>query len=218
VTSVYLHGRRLEKLPVRAGHFFQWRFLDGPGWSRSHPYSLSATPHGDLLRITVKDLGDGSARAAALKPGTKALVEGPYGNLTGETYSDGPVLMLACGIGITPLLALLGELPYQPGDATLVYRARSEAEVAFRSEVDSLAKDRGVRVVYLLGPRADRPSWLPRTLAARGDVEVLREVAPNIAGCHVYVCGPDTWTEAAQTAARSAGTRADHLHTEQFAW
>ena len=198
LTSVYLRGRQLEKLPARAGQFFQWRFLDGPGWSRSHPYSLSATPRGDLLRITVKDLGDGSARTASLKPGTKALIEGPYGKLTGETYIGGPVLMLACGIGITPLLALLGELPYQAGEATLVYRARSEAEVAFRGELDWYAKHRGVRVIYLLGPRADRPSWLPGSLAVHSDIEALRLVAPNVTDSHVYVCGPDLWTEAAQ--------------------
>src|SRR5690242_19155294 len=127
--SVYLRGRDLDRLPVRAGQFFQWRFLDGPGWSRAHPYSLSATPHTGVLRITVKDLGDGSARVARLRPGTRALIEGPYGKLTGEQYTGGPLVMLACGIGITPLLALLGELPYQPGQATLVYRARSEAEI-----------------------------------------------------------------------------------------
>jgi predicted ferric reductase len=218
LTSVYLRGRRLERLPVRAGQFFQWRFLDGRGWSRAHPYSLSATPRGDLLRITVKELGDGSARMATLKRGTKALIEGPYGKLTGETYTGGPVLMLACGIGITPLLALLGELPYRPGDATLVYRARSEAEVAFRQELDWLAKHRGVRVVHLLGPRADRPSWLPRSAGAVGDVEALRRIAPRVAASHVYVCGPDAWTEAVRTAAHSAGVPAEHLHTEQFAW
>jgi predicted ferric reductase len=218
LTSVYLRGRQLDKLPARAGQFFQWRFLDGPGWSRSHPYSLSATPRGDLLRITVKDLGDGSARTASLKPGTKALIEGPYGKLTGETYTGGPVLMLACGIGITPLLALLGELPYQAGEATLVYRARSEAEVAFRGELDWYAKHRGVRVIYLLGPRAERPSWLPGSLAAHSDIEALRLVAPHVTDSQVYVCGPDLWTEAARAAARSAGVRADHLHTEQFAW
>src|SRR3954451_18695327 len=93
LTSVYLTGRRLEKLPVRAGQFFQWRFLDGPGWSRAHPYSLSATPHGPGLRITVKDLGDGSARIAGLRPGTRVLIEGPYGKLTGETYPGGPVVL-----------------------------------------------------------------------------------------------------------------------------
>jgi predicted ferric reductase len=218
VTSVYLRGRRLERLPVRAGQFFQWRFLDGPGWSRSHPYSLSATPGGDLLRITVKDLGDGSSRVAGLRPGTRALIEGPYGRLTGETYQGGPVLMLACGIGVTPLLALLGELPYRPGEATVIYRARTQAEVAFRTELDWFVRHRGVRVVYLLGARADRPSWLPRELSGRSDVKALRRLAPQVAHSHVYVCGPDAWTAAARAAAEAAGVPPDRLHTERFAW
>jgi predicted ferric reductase len=218
LTSVYLTGRRLERLPARAGQFFQWRFLDGPGWTRSHPYSLSATPNRRMLRITVKDLGDGSARVAALRPGTRALIEGPYGKLTGETYAGGPVLMLACGIGVTPLLSLLGELPYRPGAATLIYRARSEAEVAFRGELDWFAEHRGVRIVYLLGPRAGRPSWLPGSFAHLDDADALRRIAPEIARSHVYVCGPDAWTEAARTAAGSAGVPAGHLHTETFSW
>jgi predicted ferric reductase len=216
--SVYLRGRRLDKLPVRAGQFFQWRFLDGPGWTRAHPYSLSATPYGDLLRITVKDLGDGSSRAVALRPGTRVLVEGPYGKLTGETYTGGPVVLLACGIGVTPLLSLLGELPYRPGEATLVYRARNEAELAFRGELDWFARHRGVRLVYLLGPRADRPSWLPAQFADHDDADALRQIAPHIARSHVYVCGPDAWTEAARAAARAAGVEAEHLHTELFSW
>jgi ferredoxin-NADP reductase len=218
LTSVYLRGRRLDRLPVRAGQFFQWRFLDGPGWSRTHPYSLSATPHTGVVRITVKDLGDGSARIARLKPGTRALIEGPYGKLTGEHYPGGPVVMLAGGIGITPLVALLGEIPYRPGEATLVYRARSEREIAFRGELGWLATRRGVRIVYLLGPRADRPSWLPRSLAGLGEVEALYRVAPEVARSQVYVCGPDEWTEAVRVAARDAGVPDEHLHTERFAW
>jgi ferredoxin-NADP reductase len=215
---VYLTGRRLDRLPARSGQFFQWRFLDGPGWSRSHPYSLSATPHGQMLRISVKDLGDGSARVAGLRPGTKALIEGPYGTMTGETYAGGPVVMLACGIGITPLLALLGELPYRAGEATLVYRARSEAEVAFRGELDWFAEHRGVRIVYLLGSRADRPSWLPGALADHRDADALREIAPYVARSHVYVCGPEAWTDTARAAARSAGVDRERLHTELFSW
>ena len=218
LTSVYLTGRRLAALPARAGQFFQWRFLDGPGWSRSHPYSLSATPNGQMLRITVKDLGDGSSRVAALRPGTRALIEGPYGKLTGETYPGGPVVLLGCGIGVTPLLSLLGELPYRPGEATLIYRVRTEAEVAFRGEVEWFAAHRGVRVVYLSGPRATRASWLPGPYADRGDADVLRQIAPQIAGSHVYVCGPDAWTAAARAAARAAGVEPGHLHTELFSW
>jgi predicted ferric reductase len=218
LTSVHLRGRHLDRLPVRAGQFFQWRFLDGPGWSRSHPYSLSATPHGHLLRITVKDLGDGSSRVAGLRPGTRALIEGPYGVMTAETYTGGPVVMLACGIGITPLLSLLGELPYAPGQATLIYRARSSAEVAFSDELEWFAHQRGVQVIHLLGARAARPSWLPAQYADHADADALRQLAPQIARSHVYVCGPEAWTSAAREAARTAGVPEERLHTEQFAW
>jgi predicted ferric reductase len=216
LTSVYLTGDRLAELPARAGQFFQWRFLDGPGWTRANPYSLSATPHGDQLRITVKNLGDGSSRVAGLRPGTKVLVEGPYGKLTGETYTGGPVVLMACGIGVTPLLSLLGELPYRPGEATLIYRARSEAELAFRDELDWFAAHRGVRVVTMLGPRGEQPSWLPGNLA--GEPDSLRRIAPRIADSHVYVCGPEAWTGSARDAALAAGVRADRLHTELFSW
>jgi ferredoxin-NADP reductase len=234
LTSVYLRGHALHRLPVRAGQFFQWRFLDGPGWSRAHPYSLSATPHTGVLRITVKDLGDGSARVARLRPGTRALIEGPYGKLTGEQYTGGRLVMLACGIGITPLLALLGELPYPPGQATLVYRARSEAEIAFRSELDWLARQRGVRVVYLLGPRAREGSWQPAPAGGFGaapaggfgaaaagglnDAEAMRRLVGPLAGTEVYICGPESWTAAAATAARTAGADPARVHTELFAW
>ena len=218
LTSVYLRGRRLDRLPVRAGQFFGWRFLDGPGWSRAHPYSLSAVPGGELLRITVKDLGDGSARVAGLRPGTRVLIEGPYGRLTGESYDGGPVTMFACGIGITPLLALLQELPYREGEATLVYRARSEEELAFLAELDWLIDHRGVRVVYLLGPRAGGNSWLPRSFADHADVDALRQLDPGIADHQIYVCGPDPWTDAVVAAARGAGVPANRTHTEQFSW
>jgi predicted ferric reductase len=222
MVSVYLRGRQLDRLPVRAGQFFQWRFLDGPGWTRAHPYSLSAPPRADLLRITVKDLGDGSAKVANLRPGTRVLIEGPYGRLTSETYDGGPVTMLGCGVGVTPLLALLWDLPYQPGEATLVYRARGEADLAFRGELEQLAAQRGLRVVPLLGPRADRPSWLPRQYAERGsvngDVEVLRQIAGDVARHHLYVCGPAPWTTAVRAAARAAGVPADRVHSEQFTW
>jgi len=218
LVSVLVRGRRLDRLPVRAGQFFLWRFLDGPGWSRAHPYSLSGPPRPDLLRITVKDLGDGSARVARLRPGTRVLIEGPYGRLTGDTYAGGPVTMFACGVGITPLLALLWDLPYAYGEAILVYRARTADDLAFRSELDWLAAHRGVRIAVLLGPRAGRPSWLPEQFAGHSDLAALHRVAPGIARHHLYICGPDAWTDAVRAAARAAGVPAERLHTEQFAW
>lgn len=219
VVSVHLRGRHLDRLPVRAGQFLLWRFLDGPGWSRAHPYSLSAPPTPAGLRITVKDLGDGSARVAALRPGTKVIIEGPYGALTGAHYRGGPVTMLACGIGITPLLALLRELPYRPGQATLVYRVRHDADIAFRQEIAELAARRGVHVWYLPGPRiAARASWLPQDAAHLSDVDALRRLVPDIVRHDVYLCGPTPWTNAASAAALAAGVPAGQVHMERFDW
>ncbi|BAL90522.1 putative oxidoreductase [Actinoplanes missouriensis 431] len=218
LTSVYLTGENLTGLTVRAGQFFHWRFLDGPGWTRSNPFSLSAAPQPDSLRITVKNSGDGSGRIASLKPGTRVLVEGPYGKLTGESYSGGPVVLMACGIGITPLLSLLGELPYRSGEATLIYRARSEEDLAFRGELEWFAAQRGVRVVPLTGRRADRDSWLPANLAGQPDAAVLRQVAPQVAAAHVYICGPEQWAGTARAAAVEAGVKPARVHTELFSW
>jgi predicted ferric reductase len=218
LTSVYMTGERLAELPVRAGQFFHWRFLDGPGRTRANPFSLSATPHGDTLRITVKNSGDGSSRLARLAPGTRVLFEGPYGKLTGESYGGEPVVLMACGIGITPLLSLLGDLPYRDGEATLIHRARTEADLVFRDELEWFETRRGVRVVALTGPRARRASWLPAELAGAGDAEALRQVAPRIAESRVYICGPEEWAGAAKAAAIAAGVRADRIHTELFAW
>ena len=75
VVSVYVTGRDLHALRVEAGQFFSWRFLAGPGWSRAHPYSLSAAPDGRSLRVTVKDLGDGSRDVApGAGPGAQPAV------------------------------------------------------------------------------------------------------------------------------------------------
>jgi predicted ferric reductase len=222
VVSIHLRGRDLDRLPVRAGQFFLWRFLDGEGWSRAHPYSLSAPPHRQVLRITVKDLGDGSRAAATLRPGTRAVIEGPYGRLTAALQTRRQVTLLACGIGITPLRALLEDLSYDVGGATLIYRARSEADLTFRAELDTLAERRGARVVYLTGPRAVRqngtPSWLPDSLGHLSDEDALHWLVPDLSDHDVFICGPDGWTEAARTAVARAGVAREHIHEERFAW
>jgi predicted ferric reductase len=218
LVSVYLRGRALDRLPVRAGQFFVWRFLDGPGWTRGNPYSLSGPPRSDLLRITVKSLGDGSTRVARLKPGTRAIIEGPYGRLTAESYRGAQVTMLACGVGITPLLALLWDLPYEHGQATLVYRARHADDVAFLTEIEWLADQRGVRLVPLIGARARPGSWLPNEYADYSDAQALTQIAPDIADQDLYLCGPDRWTDAVRAAARADGVPTAHLHRERFAW
>ncbi|WP_432824693.1 ferredoxin reductase family protein [Dactylosporangium sp. CA-092794] len=217
VVSVYLRGRRLERLPARAGQFLLWRFLDGPGWTRAHPFTLSAAPRPDLLRITVKDLGDGSARIARLAPGTRVLVEGPYGALTAERRTRDKVLLVAAGVGITTMRALLDDVA--PAAATtLLYRVRTPRDAVFRRELDSFAHHYGVRVVYLAGRRDRGGSWLPGRSGSGGDLAQLRRLVPDVADHEVFLCGPPSWMAAVHRTLGHAGVPAGRIHAERFAW
>ena len=219
VVTVTMGGRDLDRLPVRAGQFFVWRFRDGPGWSRGNPYSLSAAPRHGRIQITAKDAGDGSGRLGALRPGTRVLIEGPYGRLTGEQRVGRKVAMLACGIGITPMRALLEELDYAVGDATLVYRAHSEADLVFRTELDALAARRGITVHYLTGSRTtERDSWLPEQAAHWSDGAALRHLVPDLLRCDVFVCGPAVWMDAVARTTADLRLPPAQLHQERFTW
>ncbi|HMC71697.1 MAG TPA: ferric reductase-like transmembrane domain-containing protein, partial [Mycobacteriales bacterium] len=151
--SVVISGRHLDELAAEAGHFFRWRFLTRDLWWASSPYSLSAPIVGDRMRITVKALGDHSRRLASLRPGTRVFAEGPYGAMTAAVRRNRKVLMVAGGVGITPLRALFQTLPASRGDLTLVYRARRDADVVFRRELEQLAERRGANLHIVVGSR-----------------------------------------------------------------
>lgn len=217
--SVVMTGRHLDRLPVAAGQFFVWRFLGAPGWTRGHPYSLSSAPSGDTLRITVKDLGDASRGLAHVRPGTRVAIEGPYGRLHQGVRTRRKVLLLAGGIGVTPLRGLLEALPQDAGDVTLVYRASHDADLILRSEIEALADARGARVFYAIGPRvAGRQSWLPQAAAAMSDEDALGQLVPDLADHDVYLCGADGWMDAAEHALLAAGVPRDAIHLERFTW
>ncbi len=216
VWSVYLTGRRLHRLRAEAGQFFGWRFLAGPGWSRANPYSLSAAPDGRSLRITVSGAGDGSTAVAALRPGTRALVEGPYGRLTDRARTQRRVAYFGAGVGITPLRALAEGAPYAWGEA--VFLQRYTDVPLFRDELAALAAERGLQVVELPGRRRAPSSWLGTGTDVGGadDVAVLRGWLPDLAERDVYVCGPSAWTGALTAALLAAGLPPDQLHLESF--
>ena len=219
VVSVIMAGRHLDRLHAGAGHFFNWRFLSGPGWTRAHPYSMSAAPTDGALRITVKDLGDGSHALADIKPGTRVLFEGPYGRLHAGVRTRSKVTLMASGIGISPIRALLEELPQCPGDVTLLYRVRSDADLVLRSEIEQLAAASGAGVFYVIGRRVpDRNSWLPESAAHLTDAQALAALVPDIAAHDVYLCGAVAWMDAAEAAALECGVPADHIHSERFSW
>jgi len=219
VTTVVIGGRHLDRFHARAGQFFQWRFRGAPGWSRAHPYSLSAAPDGRTLRISAAHVGDGSVALQSLRPGSRVHVEGPYGRLHAGVRRRQKVLLMASGIGITPMRALMEELPQGPGDVVLIYRVHSPDSVIFGEELDALARDRGATVLTVPGPRLrGRASWLPQQAVHLSDVEALRHLVPDVADREVFLCGNAQWTELVVAAAEQAGVPSGHIHVEHFAY
>jgi ferredoxin-NADP reductase len=205
VVSVWMRGRRLDRLPVAGGQFFQWRFLRRGLWWQAHPYSLSAAPEGDLLRITVKDLGDHSSGLAAVKPGTRVAIEGPYGTFTADTAQRDRVLLVGAGVGTAPVLALLQELPPQ-ADVTVLLRASTSRDLVLRDEVADEVARRGGRLVELVGSREQ----------VRVDAAAFRRVVPDVRRREVYLCGPDALSHQLAAELKRAGVPDDHVHFESF--
>jgi len=213
LTSIYVTGRHLDRLAVRSGQYFIWRFLAGSGWWHGHPFSLSSAPNGEWLRITVKALGDGTRALQRLPLGTPVIVEGPYGVMTGARRTRRKVLMIAGGIGIAPLRALMEALPAEPGEMTLVYRAREPKHVVFRDELDTLARLRGATVHYLIGRRgtAEMPT---DPLAAAG----INRLVPDIRERDIYLCGPVPMMDRLERTLRELHVPRRRIHAERFAY
>jgi predicted ferric reductase len=209
VVSVVLEGRHLDELRAESGQFFRWRFLARGLWWVSSPYSLSAPPRADRLRITVKALGDHSSGLAAIAPGTRVLAEGPYGAMTAARRTRRKVLLIAGGVGITPIRALFQSLPADPGDLTLLYRASRVEDLVFRRELELLAERRGATLRYLVGRRAELGG---DPLSAKA----LRKNIPGLAGHDVYLCGPHGMAASAKRALRAAGVPRRRIHHESF--
>ena len=207
VFSLTISGRQLSKLAVSGGQFFQWRFLANGLWLHSHPYSLSALPRPPYLRLTVKASGDQSSAVQHLKPGTRVLVEGPYGTFTKHARTSDQVTLIGAGVGITPLRALLEDLP-RDVDVSVVIRASSAEEIVHRDEVEALVRSRGGAFHELVGSRHDV------TLDAR----TLSQLVPKLAEGDLYICGPDGFTERVISAAARLGVREKQIHHEAFSF
>ena len=222
--TVRMRGRHLDRLGAQAGQHFVWRFLDGPGWSRGHPFSLSAAPVSDGMQISARIVGDGTERLARLRPGTRVLLEGPYGHLTAAARSAPGLLMLAAGAGVAPLVAILEETSFEAGEAVLVTRERTADELMLRETIGRLVSERGLVHYALDGRRAAHgPAWLPAQYSEWQGTEMLQHLAPELAhtgrallNCDVYLCGPAQWVAAVRADLLRAGVHRSRIHSEFF--
>jgi predicted ferric reductase len=208
VVSVYVTGRDLQRLAPRAGQFFIWRFPAHNGWWQANPFSLSAAPDGRTLRLTAKAVGATSAGLRQLPVGSRAFLEGPYGAFTALHRTRTATLLVAGGVGITPIRALLEE---STGPTVVLYRVHTTADAVLLSELRWLADERGAQLHVLAGRTgAGDPPFTP---FAPGDLAAL---VPDVADRDVYVCGPPAMTDAVVRSLRTLGVPRRQVHAERF--
>jgi len=217
IASIHMSGRGLRSLGSSGGQYFIWRFWTGKTWWHSHPISLSAAPTDTSVRITVRALGDGTTRLGKLPRGTRVSIEGPYGIFTDAGRTAPKLAIVVAGIGVTPVRAMLEDAELLPGETTIVLRGSTPEENYLWDEIDQLAADRGAHCYVSVGPRAQRAhSWL----SAR-DVDrnvSLKSIFPDLAHSDLYICGPQSWTDAVIADAKASGLPAHQIHTERFDW
>jgi predicted ferric reductase len=205
VFSVVCRGRRLDRLAVSGGQFFLWRFLTRDLWWQAHPYSLSALPRPPHIRVTIKALGDQSHAILQLPPGTRVAIEGPYGAFTRHARTSDRVALIGAGVGITPLRALLEDLPGRI-HVVVIVRASAVEDLVLREEVAALVARRGGQLHEIIGPRNQ----------VRFDARLLRRLVPDVATRDIYICGPDGFRDNIVDAALRLGVTEEQIHQEAF--
>ena len=205
VYSVIMRGRHLDRLGAQGGQFFSWRFMTKGHWWMAHPYSLSAAPTENYMRITIKALGDHSEDVKNLRPGVRVFFEGPYGTFVASKATQGHILLVGGGVGITPLRALIEEFNLGK-EIDVIFRASREEDLVLRKELDELASSRGIRVHYLVGSRDVHPM----------SAKYIRKYVPRFSDADVYVCGPKPLVDGLRKACSDAGIPRDRFHDEAF--
>ncbi len=227
VVSIVMSGTNLDRLGLQAGQFCQWRFLGRPGWTRAHPFTVSAVPTADRLRITIRATGDGTRALTALRPGAQVVVEGPYGIMNAARRDHRDVLLIAAGVGVTTMRGLAESVLQEPASmgpggfrrpsVVLLHRLHSQSDALFNGEFAQLARRGDLREHRLVGRRSAVSAWW----GGSGPVDpaaALRHRVPDLCDREVYLCGNPAWMKQVQQTLQALGVAKSAVHAEEFSW
>lgn len=220
-TSIEIAGTESGKFFFQSGQFFMVRVMTLKDFWRPHPFSASNSAGEGRLRFTIGNRGDFTERIQKIKPGTKIVLEGPYGVFTEDKRTMAKVTLIAAGIGVAPIRSLATQLATKPGDLTIIYRANSESEAALADELVAVSKKKGHIMHLLTGPRDKSVSWHPLQAAgtkSKADYVLLTELAPEIVNSDIYICGPAPWTNSLLGTLSRLSIPKNQIHVEEFAW
>jgi ferredoxin-NADP reductase len=205
----------------KAGQHVDVRLTAEDGYQAQRSYSIASAPEDGRLEIVVERLDDGEVSpylTDELRVGDRLELRGPIGGwFTWEAREGGPLLLVAGGSGIAPLMAMIRHRAAANSDASchLLYSSRSREETIYAGELDRLAAEDGALEVIHTLTRSQPPGWTG--YSRRIDREMLGEVAPSPEGRPLaFVCGPTPLVEAAATALVELGHDPARVKTERF--
>ena len=200
-----------------AGQYLDVRLTAEDGYRAERSYSIASAP-GALVAITVERLDDGEVSpylTEELRVGDALELRGPIGGYFVWAPADGgPLLLIAGGSGIVPLMSMLRFHRDAGSDvpARLLYSSRAFADVIYRAELDSLGPS---IAVYQTLTREQPPGWTG--YRRRVDSALLAEVAwPPESDPLTFVCGPTSFVETVAGALVGSGYRPERVRTERF--
>lgn len=181
-----------------------------------HPFSFASSAEDRRrLRFVIRSYGPWTAGLHDVRPGTPVYVDGPWGHFSPDRLPAAGWVLIAGGVGITPMLSVL-LTRRDRGDrrpVRLFCAARDEASIISSALLEALGDDPDVTVVPVLS--APDENWTGERGHVRADV-LRRHLPEDLTGWQCYVCGPDAMMDAAETAAVAAGLEPAAVHTERF--
>ena len=203
----------------RAGQHVDIRLVAEDGYSAQRSYSIASVPDGIRVELTVQRLEDGEVSpylTDEVWPGDRVELRGPVGGyFVWEPAQGGPLLLVAGGSGVVPLMAMIRARAAAGSDVDtrLLFSSRSWEDIIYREELERLNGD-GLAVVHTL-TRSQPPAWTG--YGRRVDAEMLAEVGPSPAELPaVYVCGPTPFVEPTAEALVKLGHEPHRVKTERF--
>jgi len=204
-----------------AGQHVDVRLTAEDGYATQRSYSIASAPEPDRLELTVQRVPDGEVSpylTDVARPGDQLEVRGPVGGyFTWRPEAPEPVLLVAGGSGIVPLMSMIRaragaqrRIPFR-----LVYSSRTPADVIYAAELARrVREDRGLDVTFAY-TRSTPPGW--RRPPGRLDAALLTEAGwPADFTPSVFICGPTGFVESAANLLVDQGHPAERVRTERF--
>ncbi|NEW48782.1 oxidoreductase [Nocardia cyriacigeorgica] len=196
---------------------FGWLTVDrSPFAVTAHPFSFSSSAEDhDRIEITIKALGDFTSTIGDITPGARAFLDGPHGVFTPDRHEGPGFVLIAGGVGITPMVSILRTMADR-GDRRpflLFYAVRTIAEQTFDTEISALAKRLDVTTVLV--PQ-DPPVGWDGEAGFVDEASLQRHLPSRYRRWQYFLCGPAPMVTAVEDALAGLGIPAERVHTERF--